>query len=169
MSGDWKGLWSEVCAESQSKQSHRIQALTIPQSFTRNVLEEWSPPSYRSRGSFWRLVLKCLTKYVHYDALSVLATFQLGVSINGACEAIIHAVSHLMNSGPTRVGVSKLLGSLDLAESIFPQQLWGSESMQSCPCSVHHFKHQFLVVLESTPDPSLHINAPLIALSSVAA
>ena len=45
-----------------------------------------------------RLVSKCLAQAVRSSALSVLAPLQLGVNVKGGCEAIIHAVSHLMNS-----------------------------------------------------------------------
>ena len=39
-----------------------------------------------------------LAQAVRSSALSVLAPLQLGVNVKGGCEAIIHAVSHLMNS-----------------------------------------------------------------------
>ena len=47
-----------------------------------------------------RLVSKCLTSLVRVPAFSVLARLQLGVSVRGGCEAIVHATSHLLSSLP---------------------------------------------------------------------
>ena len=47
-----------------------------------------------------RLVSKCLATLVRLPALSLLAPLQLGVSVRGGCEAIVHATSQLMSSLP---------------------------------------------------------------------
>ena len=45
-----------------------------------------------------RLVSKCLATLAHCQALAHLSPLQLGVSVRGGCEAIVHATSHLMSS-----------------------------------------------------------------------
>ena len=45
-----------------------------------------------------RLVSKCLALAARPAVLSVLAPLQLGVNVKGDCEAIIHAVSHLLTT-----------------------------------------------------------------------
>ena len=47
-----------------------------------------------------RLVSKCLATFVRLPACSLLAPLQLGVSIRGRCEAVVHATSQLMSSLP---------------------------------------------------------------------
>ncbi len=47
-----------------------------------------------------RLVSKCLASQVRQSAISILAPLQLGVSVQGGCEAIVHAVSQAMSSLP---------------------------------------------------------------------
>ena len=47
-----------------------------------------------------RLVSKCLATLVRLPANSLLAPLQLGVSVRGGCEAIVHATSQLMSSLP---------------------------------------------------------------------
>ena len=47
-----------------------------------------------------RLVSKCLASLVRQPVLSLLAPLQLGVSVQGGCEAIVHATSQLMTSLP---------------------------------------------------------------------
>ena len=46
-----------------------------------------------------RLTSKCLSFAACSAAFSRLAPLQLGVSVKGGCEAVIHSVSHLMSSG----------------------------------------------------------------------
>ena len=45
-----------------------------------------------------RLVSKCLAYVARSSAISLLAPLQLGVSVQGGCEAIVHATSQLMTS-----------------------------------------------------------------------
>ena len=45
-----------------------------------------------------QLVSKCLASLVRSPAISLLAPLQLGVSVQGGCEAIVHATSQLMTS-----------------------------------------------------------------------
>ena len=47
-----------------------------------------------------RLVSKCLASLVRQPVLCLLAPLQLGVSVQGGCEAIVHATSQLMTSLP---------------------------------------------------------------------
>ena len=47
-----------------------------------------------------RLVSKCLAFQTRPAILSILSPLQLGVGVRGGCEAIVHAVSKLLASGP---------------------------------------------------------------------
>ena len=47
-----------------------------------------------------RLVSKCLAAFVRLPAISLLSPLQLGVSVRGGCEAIVHATRQLMTSLP---------------------------------------------------------------------
>ena len=47
-----------------------------------------------------RLVSKCLASHVRQSAISILNPLQLGVAVQGGCEAIVHAVSQAMTSLP---------------------------------------------------------------------
>ena len=49
-----------------------------------------------------RLVSKCLAILVRSPTISLLSPLQLGVSVRGGCEAIVHATSHLMSSLPDK-------------------------------------------------------------------
>ena len=48
------------------------------------------------------LVSKCLALLVRSPTISLLSPLQLGVSVRGGCEAIVHATSHLMSSLPDK-------------------------------------------------------------------
>ena len=49
-----------------------------------------------------RLVSKSLAILVRSPTISLLSPLQLGVSVRGGCEAIVHATSHLMSSLPNK-------------------------------------------------------------------
>ena len=49
-----------------------------------------------------RLVSKCVAILVRSPTISLLSPLQLGVSVRGGCEAIVHATSHLMSSLPDK-------------------------------------------------------------------
>ena len=69
---------------------------------------KWGPRPYIARvlstpkvgEVLRRLVSKCLATLVRLPARSLLAPLQLGVSVRGGCEAIVHATSHLTSSLP---------------------------------------------------------------------
>ena len=50
--------------------------------------------------SLCRLVSKCIATFVHLPSCSLLVPLQLGVSVCGGCESIVHATSQLMSSFP---------------------------------------------------------------------
>ena len=49
-------------------------------------------------GVLQQLTSKCLARAIRHSVLSSLSPLQLGVCVKGGCEAVIHAVSHLMSS-----------------------------------------------------------------------
>ena len=65
-----------------------------------------------------RLVSKCLATSVCLLAFSLLAPLQMGVSVKGGCEAIIHATSHLMSSSPADLHWTLLLNFSNAFNSI---------------------------------------------------
>ena len=71
-----------------------------------------------------RLVSKCLALAALPGALSVLSPLQLGVNVKGGCEAIIHAVSHIMSSVPSTQKWTLLLDFSNAFNSISRQAMF---------------------------------------------
>ena len=103
-----------------------------------------------------RLVSKCLSSLACRLALALLSPLQLGVSVHGGFEAIVHATSRLMSSLPDNVrwilflDFSNAFNSISLETMFaeFHQHLTGlsawMESCYSCQPLLHLGEHTIL-------------------------